>query len=94
MITLEQARKLRRMIERLSVSLSDKDALEVTELFPFGKSNPMKWVTGSDSTRLYTSAFCLTRHRKHGHQTFLRPYGSEWTIRALNGLNGYSQRVQ
>lgn len=37
MITLEQARKLRRMIERLSVSLNDEDALEVKELFPLWK---------------------------------------------------------
>ena len=34
MITLEKARKLRRLIEQASASLPDADALEAVELFP------------------------------------------------------------
>ena len=60
MITLEQARKLRRMIERLSVSLSDKDALEVTELFPVWK---IKSYEVGDRVRFNETLYkCLLSH--------------------------------
>ena len=43
MISRERARRLRQMIEKAAVSLSDEDALEAVELFP-------KW----DETTLYS----------------------------------------
>ena len=61
MITLEKARKLRRLIEQASASLPDADALEAVELFPQWKVDFVYAVNDrvQDEGTLYK---CLTAH--------------------------------
>ena len=60
MITIEKARKLRQLIERMAAELPDTDALEAQELFPKWS---IKHYTVDDRVRYGETLYkCLTEH--------------------------------
>lgn len=60
MITIEKARKLRQLIERLAAELPDADALEAQELFPKWS---IKHYAVDDRVRYGETLYkCLTEH--------------------------------
>ena len=61
MITLEKARKLRRLIEQASASLPDADAFEAVELFPHW-SDSADYAVGDRVSYSETLYKCLTAH--------------------------------
>lgn len=61
MISIEQAKKIRNLIEQLSISLNDETALEVPQLFPIWKEN--KNYTTDDRVRYNDELYrCLQTH--------------------------------
>ncbi len=77
MISIEQARKIRNLIEQLSISLNDETALEVPQLFPIWKEN--KNYTTDDRVRYNDELYrCL---QTHSSQSSWSPIGapSLWT---------------
>ena len=61
MINIEQAKKIRNLIEQLSISLNDRTALEVPQLFPIWKEN--KNYTTDDRVRYNDELYrCLQTH--------------------------------